>query len=226
MASPGQKPLQNPQRERFAREYSRHGKGERAVVAAGYKVKTWKQHGSSSASAFANLLLKDSKVLQRIQYIQENRARSADFAELKVLRELKRIAFADIRRLYDEHGNLKPVTEWDADIAAAVGEIQVEKLFGQRESGRKGHIGYTVKVKTNDKLKALEKLMQYFSMITLPDEKTNLTVNDNRQVNYYLPENPRHAQPYRDQPEPAASTEPEPSHIQLPAKRNGSNGSH
>jgi phage terminase small subunit len=227
MASPGQKPLQNPQREKFAREYSRHGKGERAIVAAGYNVKTWKQ-GSSSASAYACMLLKDSNVRKRIQFLQENRARSADLTELQLLRELKRIALFDIRKIFNENGDLKPISQLDSDAAAAVGSVEIEKLFQpDEETGRRAHVGYTVKVKTNDKIAAIEKLMRYFGMAEAPSEKAGDTYNDNRQVNYYLPENPRHAKAITDQSGPAASIEsqPSPDRIQLPAKRNGT-GSH
>jgi phage terminase small subunit len=227
MASPGQKPLQNPQREKFAREYSRHGKGERAIVAAGYNVKTWKQ-GSNSASAYACALLRDGKVLQRIQFLQENRARSADLTELQLLRELKRIALFDSRKLRDpESGDLKPVREWDPDTGAAIAGMEIEKLFQpDEETGRRAHVGYTVKVKTHDKIKAIELLMRYLGMTDVPNEKTPTTINDNRQVNYYLPENARHAKAITDQSQPAAALEPQPGdRIQLPAKRNGT-GSH
>jgi phage terminase small subunit len=214
MASPGQKPLQNPQREKFAREYSRHGKGERAIVAAGYNVKTWKQ-GSNSASAYACALLRDGKVLQRIQFLQENRARSADLTELQLLRELKRIALFDSRKLRDP------------ESGAAIAGMEIEKLFQpDEETGRRAHVGYTVKVKTHDKIKAIELLMRYLGMTDVPNEKTPTTINDNRQVNYYLPENARHAKAITDQSQPAAALEPQPGdRIQLPAKRNGT-GSH
>jgi len=226
MPSPGQKPIDDIKREKFALEYSRHGKGERAVVAAGYNVKTWAEK-STSASVTANRLLKDDKVCQRIQWLQENRARKADFTELKLLRELKRIALFDIRKIYTESGDLKPVTEWDADTAAAVSSVEVEKLFGVNDDGRKAHVGYTVKVKTSDKLAAIDKLMKYFGMLETPTEPSSITTIENQQVNFYLPENPRHAKKLNHADESVtaevvdAQPEPEAGTIQLPAKRNG-----
>ena len=226
MPSPGQKPIDDAKRETFAREYSRHGKGERAVVAAGYNVKTWAEK-STSASVTANRLLKDDKVRQRIQWLQENRARKADFTELKLLRELKRIALFDIRKIYTESGDIKPVAEWDADAAAAVNAVEVEKLFGDSGSGRKGHIGYTIKVKTSDKIAAIDKLMKYFGMLEAPSDPASVTNIENQQVNFYLPENPRHAKKLNHADESVtaevvdAQPEPAEGHIQLPAKRNG-----
>ncbi len=225
MPSPGQKPIPDPQREKFALEYSRHGKGERAVISAGYNVKTWSQ-GSNSACVKASNLLKDDKVRQRIQWLQENRARKADFTELKLLRELRRIALFDIRKLYDEQGGLKAPSEWDSDTAAAVNAVEVEKLFGPGAEGPKSHIGYTVKVKTSDKLAAIGKLMQYMGMAEMPSEDIGTTVNiQNQQVNFYLPENPRHVKQINgkaDESSKGEVIESEPhseNAIQLPAKR-------
>lgn len=226
MPSPGQKPIDDIKREKFALEYSRHGKGERAVIAAGYNVKSWSEK-STSACVTANRLLKDDKVRQRIQWLQENRARKADFTELKLLRELKRVALFDIRKIYTETGDLKPVTEWDADTAAAVSAVEVEKLFGDSGSGRKGHIGYTIKVKTADKIAAIDKLMKYFGMLDTPADPASVTNIENQQVNFYLPENPRHVKKLNHADESVtaevadAQPEPEAGTIQLPAKRNG-----
>lgn len=224
MPSPGQKPIEDVKREKFALEYSRHGKGERAVIAAGYNVKSWSDK-STSACVTANRLLKDDKVRQRIQWLQENRARKADFTELKLLRELKRVALFDIRKLYTETGELKSVTEWDADTAAAVSGVDVEKLFGVNADGRKAHIGYTVKVKTSDKLAAIDKLMKYFGMLETPNEDPATVTIQNQQVNFYLPENPRHAKKLNGPDESISAevidAEPLPAEgsIQLPAKR-------
>lgn len=224
MPSPGHKPIEDIKREKFALEYSRHGKGERAVISAGYNVKTWSE-GSNSACVKATNLLKDDKVRQRIQWLQENRARKADFTELKLLRELKRIALFDIRKIYTETGELKPVTELDSDTAAAVNAVEVEKLFGVGADGNKGHIGYTVKVKTSDKIAAIDKLMKYFGMLETPSEDPVSLTIQNKQVNFYLPENPRHAKTITIAAESVSAevidTQPtQPSiTIQLPAKR-------
>lgn len=229
MPSPYQKPLEDPREETFAREYSRHGNRQRAIISAGFNVKNWVEHGSLSAAVKAHHLLKKDNIRQRIQWLQENRARKADFTELKLLKELRRIALFDIRKIYTETGELKPVTEWDAGTAAAVNAVEVEKLFGDSGSGRKGHIGYTIKVKTADKIAAIDKLMKYFGMLETPSEPASVTNIENQQVNFYLPENPRHAKKPNGAGESSEGEviDAEPlqnGRIQLPAKR--LNGSH
>jgi phage terminase small subunit len=226
MTEPGKKPLQNARHEKFAREYSRHGRKERAVVAAGFEAKNWLDDGSTSAAVRANSLLKNTKILERIQYLQEARSRNADITEMRVIQELKRIAFFDSRKLRGDDGELKDPKDWDAETGAAISGMEIEKLFQPGEDGRKAHVGYTVKVKTHDKLKAIENLMRYFGMVEPASESNPVTINnDNRQVHFYLPENTRHAQKHEHAQEATVTAQPN-GHdlIQLPAKP--TNGSH
>jgi phage terminase small subunit len=214
VSHPGRNPLKDMRHEIFCREYTRHGDKQRAVVAAGFNCKTWAE-GSTSASAMGCGLLKKEHVLARVQYLQEKRWRQADLDEINVLKELKRIAFFDLAALYHENGALRPVTEWPAEARRAIAAVDVEKLFSQKD-----HVGYTVKVKTHNKVAALEKLMQYFHMIDAPQENKGLTVNaQNAQVNFYLPENPRHAKTVNAVAREDARQEEAPSGIALPPKR-------
>ena len=214
VSHPGRTPLKDMRHEIFCREYTRHGDKQRAVVAAGFNCKTWAE-GSTSASAMGCGLLKKEHVLARVQYLQEKRWRRADLDEVNVLKELKRIAFFDLGALYHENGALKPVTEWPVEARRAIAGVDVEKLFSQKD-----HVGYTVKVKAHNKVAALEKLMQYFHMIDAPQENKGLTVNaTNAQVNFYLPENPRHAKTDRPQPAEDAIQDSATSGVALPPKR-------
>ena len=43
----------------------------------------------------------------------------------RVLDEIRRVAFADVRRLCDQSGHLKPISEWTDDDRAAIASIQV-----------------------------------------------------------------------------------------------------
>lgn len=205
----GKKALDDPKREIFAREYSRHGEGQRAVVAAGYNCKTWENDGSTSAASKACQLLNDVKVQYRIQWLKENRARKADITEVRLLRELERVAFFDIRKIFEESGDLKNVATLPPEVAAGIQAVDIEKLFGTDDTGRKAHVGYTVKIKTHDKLAAIEKLMKYLNMVNAPAEGS-ATVNniENQQVNFYLPENARHAKSIPVQPSETADSGP------------------
>ena len=73
-----------------------------------------------------------------------------------------RLAFADVRRLFDpDTGELKAPHELDDDTAAAVEHIEVTKLFGEGKDG-KGQIGTVTKVKLASKHPSLDRLMRHF----------------------------------------------------------------
>jgi hypothetical protein len=217
---PGRRPLKDQRREAFCREYTRHGDKQRAVVAAGFNCKTWEE-GSTSASAMGCNLMKEPQVLERVQYLQEHRMRQADLTELNVLKELKRIAFFDIGGLYHPNGALKAVKDWPEEARRVVSAVDVEKMFSDGVQ-----IGTTVKIKTNSKIAALEKLMEYFHMVEAPGKQDSVREGDKLQVNIYLPENPRHAKVIDVQPVAQADAPAEPASnghgVQLPSKTNGS----
>lgn len=95
-----------------------------------------------------------------------------------VLLELKRIGTSDIRKLYDEDGNIKPVHEWPSDVAHFVSSIeQVEEFEG---SGRdREQVGWVKKVKLWNKEKGLELLGKNLSMfVDRLDHSGTITLED------------------------------------------------
>lgn len=70
-----------------------------------------------------------------------------EWGKESVLNQIRMIANADIRQLFDKDGNLLPVDQWDPDIAKSVAGIDVTfDKDGNRVN----------KIKSNDKLKAIE----------------------------------------------------------------------
>lgn len=69
----------------------------------------------------------------------------------RVLQEYARIAFADVRCIFDDNGTLIPIHELDDDTAAAVASVEVQTI-GDKEGVMKTD---THKVKMYDKLNAL-----------------------------------------------------------------------
>lgn len=68
----------------------------------------------------AGRLFRDRRVQLEIRRVLE---RASDYSKTTIQQiehQLSRIAFADARKLYDEHGNLRKPCDWDADTAAAV----------------------------------------------------------------------------------------------------------
>lgn len=73
-----------------------------------------------------------------------------------VLEELARVAFLDIRKLYDEAGNLRPLNALDDDTAAAIAGVEVVEAAGNE-------LIKTKKIKLHDKLAALNTLQKHFT---------------------------------------------------------------
>lgn len=140
----------------FIERYLVHFNGSQAAIEAGY--------AKSRARQTANDLLASPAV----QYHMASRRRAvrdeiqleASLDRNRILLELVRIAYFDIRKLYGDDGELLPVSEWPDDAAAAV--TSLESL---EQKGPEGQVlGVVRKTKQESKLAALDKLMRHLGM--------------------------------------------------------------
>jgi phage terminase small subunit len=145
-----------PREALFVDQYLIDMSGTDAVLRAGYKCSTRK-----SASVRAARLMSDPDVVAAIERRKAARAQRVEVAADDVLRELKRLAFSDVRQLFDEAGKLKPMKDWPNEVAAAIGGIEVVKR--NVDSGD-GVIDDVIKVKVWDKPKALEMLAKHLQL--------------------------------------------------------------
>lgn len=104
--------LSNERHERFARFYVQHWKAARAAVQAGM------------VSTYADELLQRSDVAARVQELNEAMITKADITAERVMLELGRVAFADLRSIYDDKGNLLLPSEMDDDAAATIAGLE------------------------------------------------------------------------------------------------------
>ena len=86
-----------------------------------------------------------------------------EWAREAILRELRLIGMADVRKLYDDIGNLLPVDEWPTEVAKFVSSFEVDELWEGKGPGRE-QIGFTKKVKVWNKERALELLGKNIQM--------------------------------------------------------------
>lgn len=121
----------------------------KAAVLAGYKV----PHVSAPA------LLKKPEVQAYIDQLRyETRLRNNITID-DIINELAKIAFADIRELYDEENKLKDIKDMDDICAAAIKDFEVEKRYMSGDSDDMMNIE-TTKVRRYDKLNALNALRE------------------------------------------------------------------
>lgn len=147
-----------PKERLFVSEWLIDKNATRAYRAAGYKAKN-----DNVAAVRSHHLLRDSKIAVVVQRELACHAVRLEISADKVLREYARIAFADARDLYREDGSLKQPHEWDDDVAATIGEVEVEEEFSGRGDKRELS-GYTRKIHRWDKLRALDKLTKHLGI--------------------------------------------------------------
>jgi phage terminase small subunit len=141
-------------------------KARESAEAAGFA----RAHAATQA---ANLLCYD-EVQQRIRELQEPRLRAADITAQRVLMELARVSFADIRTAFDDRGRLLPTHMMSDDAAAAVTSIQLETRYERDGYDVDPVTGdktprfievRTTRVKRADKVAALNILAKHFKLV-------------------------------------------------------------
>ncbi len=143
--------LANPRHELFAQELAKGTSAQQAYYLAGYV-------GASNISR----LRSHPAIEARVEELLAQGARRTEVTAARTIAELGRIAFADIRGLFNKNGALKPVNQWPGDLARAVAALDTDELFDG--SGRRRRIGLARKVKLADKLRALDMLGRSFGL--------------------------------------------------------------
>jgi phage terminase small subunit len=153
-----------PKQTLFVAEYLANGlNATKAAVSAGYAEKSADVEGARllvNAKVAAEISKKTEKVLAKLDYSVE-----------RTLNEIARLAFFDVRKIFEADGSLKNIHTIDDDSAAAIAGLEVTELFDpvQQKDAAGGepqkHIyGLLKKIKLADKGSALDKLMRYHSL--------------------------------------------------------------
>jgi phage terminase small subunit len=150
--------LKNAKREAFARHYCVDHNATQAAIRAGYSKR--------SANSIAYKLLQDPDIAERVSELDGAQLREVDITAERVKLELARVAFGDVRRLFDRNGHLVPTDQLDDDTAAGISGVDIEV---QRElvKGKKDRTieTSTSKVRRFDKTVALRILAQHFRLV-------------------------------------------------------------
>ena len=147
----------NAKQRIFIKEYLKDKNATKAAQRAGYSKKTAGKIGSENLSK-PEIKKEIEKGLQRV----------ADKAELKasdVLAEIRKLAFMNVSKAYDDKGNLKHPMDLPEDLQCSLQSLEVYDEFAGKGKDRE-KIGETKKVKFNDKVRALEMLAKHFKLLT------------------------------------------------------------
>lgn len=146
-------PKLNARQQRFVKEYLIDLNATQAAIRAGYSAKT--------AGAMGHENLKKPEIATAIAEGQVERARKLDITAERVLQEVARIGFSDVRKLFSESGQLKPIHELDDDTAAVVASIEVSD---RAIPGGEGDTERVTKIKAWDKGSALGQLGKHLGL--------------------------------------------------------------
>ncbi|KVL90770.1 terminase small subunit [Burkholderia stagnalis] len=150
----------NSKHERFVGEYLIDLNASAAARRAGYSERTAGQMGFE--------LLKKPEIAEAIAEAMKAREKRTEITQDRVLQELARIAFFDIRRLYNEDGTMKRPDQLDDDAAAVLSGLDVIEQQ-TAEADAEGNLTFTPtltkKAKVFDKNTALTLAMRHLGML-------------------------------------------------------------
>jgi len=150
-----------PKQEKFAQVYVETGNASEAYRQA-YNAKKWTEN-AVAVNACKTLGL--ANVSLRVNELKARQLEKHDVTINRVVSEYRKLAFLDIRRAFDDEGNLRPIQDLDDDTAAAIAGLEFEEVF-ERDGATRNHVGRIHKLKLSDKIRALDSLAKYLKMFT------------------------------------------------------------
>ncbi|CAN2247544.1 terminase small subunit [Bacillus vallismortis] len=148
-----------PKQKRFVDEYLIDLNATQAYIRAGYKA-----NSEAVAGVEGHKLLKNPKIEKAISEAMEKRSKRTNITADRVLNQLAKYAFADIRDLMtwnEETGRitLLPPDQIDGSIITELTQTVTEVPYGEEMMDK-----VTTKVKRGDPLKALELIGKHLGM--------------------------------------------------------------
>ena len=136
---------------RFVEEYQIDLNATQAAIRAGYSKKT------AQIIGFENL---SKPIIQEcIQKRMDERSKRTEITADRILEEIAKVGFSDIRKLFTEADELRSVSSLPDDIAACVQSVEVvTRQTGKTDADGNKEVEHVHKIRLADKLKGLELL--------------------------------------------------------------------
>ncbi len=143
---------------RHAAEYLVDLNAEQSALRAGYSA-SWARKGAAIAMAKPEMAAEVSRLMAA-------REKRTQVTQDRVVAEYAKLAFLDPRKFFDDDGNLIPIHELPADVAAALAGVDVvESKVGIGEDGKPVFVPVR-KIKFTDKRGSLDSLARHLGMFT------------------------------------------------------------
>lgn len=128
-----------------------------------YKVAYPKVKKDEVAKAAGSRLLTNVNVAAYIDERMKEREKRTEITQDRVLQELAKLGFFDIRKLFDDSGKPLDISMLDDDTAACIAGLEVVDYFEGAGEDRE-FAGYVKKYKLTDKLRAIELMGRHLGM--------------------------------------------------------------
>ena len=151
-----------PKQKLFVQQYLIDKNASQAAIRAGFKQEDYGRE-----------LLTKTHVREAIDNELASEAERLGITRQRVLDEMARCAFVDPRKIFNEDGSLKAITDLDPDTAAAIAGVEIEALFAGKGEDKE-QIGKTNRVKFVNKTTALDQLGKHLGLF----EKDNKQVGE------------------------------------------------
>ena len=147
----------SPKQKAFVAEYLIDHNAAQAAIRAGYSIKGARQ------TAFK--LLTKADIQAALEAKQATIDEKLEITAERTLKEIARVAFSDVRKLFDAKGNLRSLHELDDDTAATLAGVEIIKTTSVDGDDDEVSIEIqTHKIKIADKLSALDKLARHLGL--------------------------------------------------------------
>jgi phage terminase small subunit len=147
----------NPRERRFILLYLQGLPAYKAVLQAGYKTRAPRMYASE--------LLTKPYIQDAIRAKMDKAELDAGVSAAETLRSLRQVMLADPGELFDDNGCMKPIKQLPTDLRLAIAGIEITEI----REGKK-LIGYTKKIRLNDRIAAAGKIAKHLGMFRAADE--------------------------------------------------------
>lgn len=146
--------------EMFCKEYVIDLNAARAARASGYSKKTASRTGVENLSK--------PRIQKRIAQLQKPTIDRLGITKERVLKEIAKLAFSNIKPLLDDKGNIKKISDMTDDEAAAISSLEISSLSLGVEEG--DGVLINKKMKLYGKDKSLNMLMKHLNLYAIEPE--------------------------------------------------------
>lgn len=155
-------------RKAFVDEYLIDLNATQAAIRAGYSPRT--------AQLTGHRLITDDKIQALIQERRLEAQKRTEITLDRVLQEMAKIAFSDLRKVLGPEAVLLDPSEWDDETAGAIASLEVVTVPAGKDAEGNPTIERVHKIKFWDKMAALDKLGKHLGLADRSAEKQTDTL--------------------------------------------------